>query len=101
VRGQLPPSFVEYTLRDGAAGVLVAACRDGDCEFRLGNRMTAERLQGRREPRLRAGVGAERLELVFAGPGDQPALNDALARLRQRVRSMPMPTDPHRRLHHA
>ncbi len=99
--GQLPPSFVEYALRDGAAGVLVAACRDGGCEFRLGERVTAERLRGSREPRLRAGVATERLELVAAGPGDESALSDALARLRQRVASMPLRTDQHRRVHHA
>ncbi|MDH4062638.1 MAG: hydrogenase iron-sulfur subunit, partial [Aquincola sp.] len=48
--GQLPPSFVEYALRDGAAGVLVVACREGGCEFRTGERLTAERLRGQREP---------------------------------------------------
>ncbi|MBK9360850.1 MAG: hydrogenase iron-sulfur subunit [Rubrivivax sp.] len=34
--GQLPPSFVEYALRDGAAGVLVASRREGGCAFRAG-----------------------------------------------------------------
>jgi len=97
--GQLPPSFVEYALRDGAAGVLVATCREGGCEFRLGERWTDERLQGRREPHLRAGVATERLERVFAGPGDEPVLKAALARLRQRVQ--PLAPDGHGRFHHA
>lgn len=83
--GQLPPSFVEYALRDGAAGVLVAPCRDGGCEFRLGARWTVERLQGRREPHLRPRVNAERVELVHAGPGDEALVAEALARLRNRV----------------
>ncbi|MDE2613697.1 MAG: hydrogenase iron-sulfur subunit [Burkholderiales bacterium] len=83
--GQLPPSFVEYALRDGAAGVLVAACREGGCEFRLGERWTVERLQGLREPHLRARVPAERVELVHAGPGDDALVAAALARLRVRV----------------
>jgi len=99
--GQLPPSFVEYALRDGAAGVLVAACREGGCEFRLGERWTVERLNGLREPHLRASVAAERLELVFAGPGDEAALAKALERLRQRVRSLPVEADLPTRLHHA
>ena len=86
--GQLPPSFVEYALRDGAAGVLVAACPDGGCEFRLGARWTAERLQGLREPHLRASVPAERVEVVHAGPGDEALVVTALARLRARVRSL-------------
>ncbi len=99
--GQLPPSFVEYALRDGAAGVLVAACREGGCEFRLGERWTAERLSGRREPHLRAQVPPERVELVHAGPGDEALLAAALQRLRQRVQALvPMSPDSERRLRH-
>jgi coenzyme F420-reducing hydrogenase delta subunit/ferredoxin len=86
--GQLPPSFVEYALRDGAAGVVVAACRDGACAFRLGERLTAERLRGEREPHLRAGVPAERVELVYAGPDDDTTLAAAVDRLRARVQPL-------------
>ncbi len=80
--GQLPPSFVEYALRDGAAGVVVAACREGGCEFRFGERWTAERLRGEREPHLRASVDAGRIELVFAGRGDAALVTQAIERLR-------------------
>jgi len=99
--GQLPPSFVEYALRDGAAGVLVAACREGGCEFRLGERWTAERLSDRREPHLRTSVGAERLEIVFAGPGDETLLQAGLERLRRRVQPLPPDANLPTRLHHA
>jgi ferredoxin/coenzyme F420-reducing hydrogenase delta subunit len=80
--GQLPPSFVEYALRDGAAGVVVAACREGGCEFRFGERWTAERLHGQREPHLRASVDSDRIALVFAGRGDEAPLAQAVDRLR-------------------
>ena len=80
--GQLPPSFVEYALRDGAAGVVVAACRNGGCEFRFGERWTAERLRGAREPHLRASVDTERVELVFAARGDTVLIAQAVDRLR-------------------
>lgn len=86
--GQLPPSFVEYGLRDGAAGVVVAACREGGCAFRLGERWMRERLAGEREPRLRDRVPPERLELVFAGVGDEGGLAAAVQRLRERVRAL-------------
>ncbi|HOM14682.1 MAG TPA: cytochrome b N-terminal domain-containing protein, partial [Rubrivivax sp.] len=49
--GMLPPSFVDYALRDGAAGVLVSGCAEAGCEFRLGQRWAAQRLVGQREPR--------------------------------------------------
>jgi coenzyme F420-reducing hydrogenase delta subunit/ferredoxin len=99
--GQLPPSFVEYALRDGAAGVLVAACREGGCEYRFGERWTRDRLAGMREPHLRAGVNTERLELVFAGPGDEALVAGALERLRRRVHSLTPDPAPGPRPSHA
>jgi ferredoxin/coenzyme F420-reducing hydrogenase delta subunit len=87
--GQLPPSFVEYALRDGAAGVVVAACREGGCEFRFGERWTAERLRGAREPHLRASVDADHVELVYAGRGDEAALAQAVAGLRSVITPLP------------
>jgi coenzyme F420-reducing hydrogenase delta subunit len=97
---QLPPSFVEYALRDGAVGVLVTACAEGTCEFRLGQRWTAERLQGTREPHLRASVPRERLALAWAGVGDEPALRQALLSLRQRLVAAADPTSANARPTH-
>lgn len=51
--GLLPPAFVEFAYRQGARSVLVTACREGACAYRLGARFTAQRLQGAREPHLR------------------------------------------------
>ncbi len=83
--GMLPPSFVEYALRDGAAAVLVTGCSEGGCEFRLGQRWTAERLTGAREPHLRASVPREQVAAVWADAGDESALRAALRALRERV----------------
>lgn len=63
----LPPSFGEYALRRGASGVVVAACREGDCEHRLGDRWMRERLAGTRAPRLRAVVPRARFAVVACG----------------------------------
>ncbi|MFZ1501147.1 MAG: cytochrome b N-terminal domain-containing protein [Giesbergeria sp.] len=83
--GLLPPSFIEYALRAGADGVLVATCREGGCAFRLGERWTRERLQGLREPRLRASVSANGWSLVAADRGDEAVLAAALQALRSRT----------------
>jgi len=83
--GMLPPSFVDYALRDGAAGVLVTGCAESACEFRLGQRWTAERLSGRREPHLRVDVDPERWAMAWAGPRDGAVVADALDALRRRV----------------
>jgi ferredoxin len=84
--GMLPPSFVEYALRAGADGVVVATCREGGCEFRLGGRWTAQRLGGEREPHLRHAVPADRWTLVGADAGEEQAVRAALYRLRRLAR---------------
>ncbi len=81
--GMLPPSFVEYALRGGADGVLIAGCRVGGCEFRLGQRWTAQRLQGEREPHLRGTVAPGRWNTVWADATDAAALRTALDKLRR------------------
>ena len=73
----LPPSFVEFALREGASEVVVAGCREGGCAFRLGQRWIDERLRGLREPHLRAGVPA-RWRTVWADAGEEPRVREAL-----------------------
>lgn len=61
----LPPSFIEYALRHGARRVQAIGCRDGECKWRLGLELSAERFAGAREPHLRATVRATRLENAY------------------------------------
>jgi coenzyme F420-reducing hydrogenase delta subunit/ferredoxin len=84
-----PPSFVEYALRSGVDGVLIAGCRDGDCAYRLGNRWVEERVRGVREPHLRGTVPVERVETAWCGPFDDVALAHALSRFRERLGALP------------
>lgn len=67
--GMLPPSFIEYALRSGADGVLVAGCAGGGCEYRFGQRWLEARLAGAREPHLRPNVPRERLRLAWLNDG--------------------------------
>ncbi|HZP87620.1 MAG TPA: hydrogenase iron-sulfur subunit [Burkholderiales bacterium] len=80
--GQLPPSFVQYALRRGVDGVVIAACPEGGCEFRLGERWTAERLRGEREPRLRRSVPAHAWRVVHARAGEGERLQREVEALR-------------------
>ena len=93
--GMLPPSFIEYALRQGADGVLIAACRGGECAYRLGNTWLEERLAGGREPRLRPTVARARVRFAEAGPGEEAALADALAAFRAVLSAM-RPNPPRR-----
>ncbi len=80
----LPPTFIEYALRLGACGVTVAGCRAADCEYRLGDRWLQERLLGLREPRLRAAIRRDQIEVVWSGR-DMLAAGAAVASLRRRA----------------
>ncbi|WP_367068038.1 hydrogenase iron-sulfur subunit [Oryzisolibacter sp. LB2S] len=81
--GALPPAFIEYALRHGADGVLIHGCREGGCEFRLGQRWTAERLTGAREPHLRRSVPQGRWQVAWTDAGDERRLAAAVQALRQ------------------
>jgi len=52
----LPPSFIEFALRHGARRVKAVGCRDGECAWRIGLDLAAERFAGSREPHLRPNV---------------------------------------------
>jgi len=92
--GMLPPSFIEYALRNGADGVLLVGCREGDCAYRLGERWTIERLAGAREPHLRPVVSAERLRFVRTGRGDEAVLGRELVEFRAQLAERPPPARP-------
>ena len=85
----LPPSFIEYALRGGAAGVFVTGCRDGGCAYRLGNRWTGQRLSGAREPHFRGGAEHKRLCVAWADRGEETQLGVTLARFRQGLAPSP------------
>ncbi len=87
--GMLPPSFVEYALRAGADGVMIASCREGACAYRLGDRWTQARLVREREPRLRTKVPNQRIEIVYASANDGKLLHHALINFKARLATMP------------
>jgi ferredoxin/coenzyme F420-reducing hydrogenase delta subunit len=77
----LPPSFLEYATRHGASAAVVAGCRQGDCEFRLGDQWVQQRLAGTREPRLRGAALRERIAVVWCG-NDLRRVRASIANLR-------------------
>lgn len=80
----LPPSFLEYATRLGAVGAVIAGCREGDCEYRLGDQWVRERILGTREPRLRAAAPRDRIAVVWAGR-DIAQVRDAILILRNHL----------------
>ena len=69
--GMLPPTLVEYALKQGADGVFVVGCRHNDCYFRFGNRWLRARFEGSRKPILRARAERERIRVHGAAEPDK------------------------------
>ena len=61
--GMLPPTLVEYALKQGADGVMVTGCRHNDCYYRFGNRWTKLRFAGERKPILRGRADRNRIRM--------------------------------------
>lgn len=86
--GNLHTSVVEYLIRAGAGGVLIAACPEGECWNREGARWLRERLYHDREAELQARVDRRRVRLVHAGAGDGGRLGELVGSFRAEVEAM-------------
>jgi len=83
--GMLPPTLVEYALKQGADGVMVTGCRQNDCYFRFGNSWTRLRFAGERKSSLRARAERERIRIHGAAEPDLRAVEADLAEFRRHL----------------
>jgi ferredoxin/coenzyme F420-reducing hydrogenase delta subunit len=86
--GMLPPTLVEYALKQGADGVMVTGCRHNDCYYRFGNLWTRLRFAGERRPSLRARAEHERILLHGGAEPDVPLIEKDLDAFRRRLREL-------------
>ena len=85
----LPPSFIEYALREHQVdGVFITGCRENDCYHRLGGLWTEQRLASKREPRLRSRADSERIRQFWASSADAGELALELESFRSGLRSL-------------
>jgi ferredoxin len=78
----LPPAFVEYAQRRGARKVLIADCGEHGCAYRFGAGFTRARLEGEREPHLRAHARGPGVAVLAAPAGAEGALVAAVTAAR-------------------
>ncbi len=94
--GNLHTSVIEYLVRAGAAGVLVASCPPRDCWSREGPKWLEQRIWFDREAELKARVDRGRVRVVHAARAEHGVLADALATFRAdlaRAEPAPVETD--------
>ncbi|MCW9034836.1 MAG: hydrogenase iron-sulfur subunit [Alphaproteobacteria bacterium] len=83
---QVPPAFIEYALsRAGFDGLVLSACRPGDCYHRLGVHWTEERLTGYRDPYLRPKIPRDAIRVSWARPTEMGKIRRELGEFVQDV----------------
>ena len=80
--GMLPPTLVEYALKQGADGVMVTGCRHNDCYYRFGNRWTKLRFDGERKPILRGRADRSRIRMHGGAETDKNDIEKDLTAFR-------------------
>lgn len=83
--GSLHTSVVEYLVRAGAGGVIVAACPGRDCWNREGPKWLAQRLYAGREADLKPRVDRRRVRYVQTGAGGRREIVAAIGTLRAEI----------------
>ena len=87
--GQLPPAFIDYVIsRNLANGVIIAGCAENSCLNRRGGAWTTDRVERRRDPRLRERIPSERVKLVWAGRRGAARLQAEVESLVERLESL-------------
>lgn len=73
---------------DGADGVLVVGCLEGDCHFVSGNLKAAKRVARAKILLDEAGVGGARLEMQHASSAMGPRFVEIVREMTERIRKM-------------
>ena len=95
--GSLHSSVVEYLLRAGASGVLIASCPPRDCWNREGGVWMERRMFKGREAELMDRVDRRRVKVVWAGAAERGVVRAALAAFQAEVAKLdaaPPESDP-------
>ncbi len=72
--GRVEPHFVLKALREGAEGVIIAACHQGECHYETGNTNALMRFVLLRKLICQFGIEAERIRFVAASVSEGKSL---------------------------
>ena len=86
--GSVHTSVIEYLVRAGAGGVMVAACPPRDCWNREGVKWLEERIYNQREAELKDRVDRRHVRVQYAAEQEKHTLTQAIDRFRAQVRSL-------------
>jgi len=91
--GMVKPTQMELALANGAEATFVCGCAIGDCHYRTGNLMIRERLEGKRNPKLRKTTDRRKVGMFFVTMKDRTAFLEALAAFKAGLDLKPVQED--------
>jgi len=86
--GRIDVLHLLKALEEGADGVLVVACPEGNCHHLTGNERAAKRLAYAQDLLREAGMEAERLRLVNLGIGQGQAFADLVSQMSAEIEKL-------------
>ena len=91
--GFVKPTQMELALANGAQATFVCGCAIGDCHYRTGNLMIRERLEGKRNPKLRKATDRRKVGMFFVTMKDKAPFLAALAAFRASLEPKSEPSE--------
>ena len=88
--GMVKPTQMELALANGAEATFVCGCAIGDCHYRTGNLMIRERLEGKRNPKLRKTTDRRKVGMFFVTMKDKLPFLEKLAAFRASLTPAPI-----------
>jgi NAD-dependent dihydropyrimidine dehydrogenase PreA subunit len=85
--GQIYPGWIDEDLRNGATGVIVAACAPFSCSGRLGSSHASARIGHERRPFLRKRADRGKVGFAWLQPGDHAGLAKEVSSLAGQLRA--------------
>jgi len=86
--GRVDIVHVLEALLDGADGVIIAGCREGDCHFLTGNLEAKRRVARAKELLAEAGIEPERVEMVNLSAAEGPRFAELAREMTERIRGL-------------
>ncbi|HBD06928.1 MAG TPA: F420-nonreducing hydrogenase [Syntrophobacteraceae bacterium] len=75
-------------LEEGADGVMVAGCLEGDCHYQVGNIRARKRVAYVKEILEKVGVGAERITMYNLSAGQGPRFAEIAREMTEKIRKL-------------
>jgi len=86
--GKVSAVHILKALQNGADGVFVAGCLEGDCHFKDGNIKAAKRVSYAQKILDEIGIGAERVEMMTLSAGMGKQFAQAASDFTEKIKSM-------------